>query len=163
MCPKTTFRATLLLTLYFQLFWNISQNVQSSASHYPSCLCMLCVRVFGQALGSLAQMLLCLPALLGSDQSAKPSVFLLCVCVSASMCVYMCVCVCRREWVWRMPALPRTAQLRSTRDMWHKETSEQVGETVWLCFSMCVHFLNASLAPVVYERGLVLVEQMAEC
>lgn len=62
---------------------------------------MLCVRVPGQVqsgdpagLGSLVQMLLCLPGLLGSDQtSAKLSVFLLCVCVS----VCVCVCVYRRE------------------------------------------------------------------
>lgn len=62
-----------------------------------------------------------------------------------------------------MPALPRTAQLHTTREMWHKETSEQVRERVCLCLRVCAHFLNASLAAVVYERGLVQVEQMAEC
>lgn len=123
MCVKTTFSASLLLTLYFQQFWKFFCNVQYPAIHYPSCLCMVCVRVSGQVqsrdpagLSSSVQMRLCLPGLLGSDQSAKPPVFLLCVCISVThACV--CVCVCRREWDQRMPALPRTAQLHITRGM----------------------------------------------
>lgn len=69
-----------------------------------------------------------------------------------------------------MPALPRTARLSSTREMWHKETSERTSErasgrkSVSVLERVCVHFLNAPLTAVVaYERGLVLVEQMAEC
>lgn len=94
MCLKGTFRARLLVTLYFQQFWIFSWNVQYPAIHYPSCLCMLCVRMSGQVqsrdpagLSSLVQMLLCLPGLLGSDHSARPSLFLLCVRVSVNTCL----------------------------------------------------------------------------
>lgn len=62
-----------------------------------------------------------------------------------------------------MPALTGRARFDSTREMWHKETSEQVRKRVSV-LEMCVHFFNAPLTTMaVYERGLVLVEQMAEC
>lgn len=66
-------------------------NIRSLSMLYPLCLCMLCVHVSGRVqsrdqarLSNLVQMLLCLPGLLSSDQSAKPSVFLLCVCISVN-------------------------------------------------------------------------------
>lgn len=61
-----------------------------------------------------------------------------------------------------MPALPFAAQLDSTREMWHKETSEQVRKRLSVLETcVCVHVLKASLTMAAHERGLVLPEQMA--
>lgn len=67
------------------------------------------------------------------------------------------------------PAQNSPAQLHqrdvAQRDQWANErASEREKECVCVGESVCVHFLNAPLTAVAaYERGLVLVEQMAEC
>lgn len=161
----------LLLTLHFQQFGTFSRNVQYLAIRYPSCLCVLCVRVSGQVrsrdpagLGGLVQMLLCACSLGLRSECQALCVFV----VYRWVCVCLCVCVCI-SWVYGcvcvscvMPALPRTAQLDSTREMWHKESTEQVRKSVSV-LEVCVHFFYASLTAAANERGLVLLEQMAEC
>lgn len=144
----------------FRYLAEMSSFLPSTILHIYVCCGSGQARSGGPAgLSCSVQMLLCLPRLLGTDQSACPSVFLLCVCVYT----YLCVCVSRHEWFCRMPALPRAAQLHTTGETWHKETTERARERVCLCLRACVHFLNAPLTAVVYERGLVLEEQMAEC
>lgn len=62
-----------------------------------------------------------------------------------------------------MPALPVAAQLDSTREMWHKEASERVRKKSVSVSGTCVQVLKVSLTMAAHERGLVLLEQMAEC
>lgn len=133
MCLKGTFRAMLLVKLYFQQFRIFSWNVQYPAIHYPSCLCMLCVHRSGQVQprdpdpgrSSLVQMLLCLPSLLGSDHSAKPSLFLLCVCVlvNTCLCVRMFVGANECEACQPCPEQPSFTLQRDVaqRDHWASE------------------------------------------
>lgn len=85
---------------------------------------------------------------------------ILCVKISlANPPFLVCVCVCV---INGMPALPIAAQLDSTREMWHKETSERVRKRLSVP-ETCVQVLKALLTMAAHERGLVLLEQMAEC
>ncbi len=92
-------------------------------------------------------------------------VFVVCMCIDEHMpvCVCVCVCMCACVFVGVNESEGCQPCPEQPREMWHKEATEQARERVCLCLRVCVHFLNASLTVVVYERGLVLVEQMAEC
>lgn len=63
------------------------------------------------------------------------------LCVKARLAnplflVHVCV-----WYKWGMPALPIAAQLDSTREMWHKETSERVRKWLCLCWRrVCAGF-----------------------
>lgn len=145
MCLKRTFRARLLVRLYFQQFRIFSWNVQYSAIHYPSCLCMLCVRMSGQVQprdpdpgrSSLVQMLLCLPGLLGSDHSAKPSLFLLCVRVSVNTCLCVHVFVGANECKACQPCPEQPSSTPPERCGTKRLLSKWEKECV--CVSECVY------------------------
>ena len=89
--------------------------------------------------------------------------FLLCVFVSVSVCVCVSVLVNESEGCQPCPEQPSSTP--PERCGTKSPVSERAGEkSVSVLERVCVHFLNASLtAAAVYERGLVLVEQMAEC
>lgn len=67
---------------------------------------------------------------------AVPSPLCFC-CVYGYQLTHASVCVCRREWVWRMPALPRPAHPLTATAMWHKETTEHERERACLCWRVC--------------------------
>lgn len=154
------------LHLISSQFGHFCQNVQYPSIHYSSCLCMLCVCASGQVqsgdpagLGSRVQMRLCVCLVSkDSDQSAKPSVFLLCVCISVGVCVF--VGMSKSEGCQPCPEQPsltaaKRCGTKRPLSKWEKECA--------CVLRVCVHFLNASLVALVYERGLVLLEQMREC
>ena len=165
-CMKITFSASLLVVLYsnnnFENYAYMSSIPESIMFMYAVCLCVWPSPVWRsrrtEPLGTDAPV--CAWSLGLRSECQALCVFVVCM---PYRWTHACVCGYRREWVWRMPVRSRTAQLHTTREMWHKESSEQEGERVCLFESVCVHFLNALLTTVGYERGLVLQEQMAEC
>lgn len=112
-------------------------------------------------------MLLCLPGLLGSDQSAKPlRVVVVCMRIGVSVFVCVCVSVLVNESEGCQPCPEQPGSAPPERCGTKRPVSERASgrKSVSVLERVCVLFLNASLTAVAaYERGLVLVEQMAEC
>lgn len=152
----------------FKSHVSFSRNSQCLVLHYPSCLGKQCFWPSAgwrsSRPGSRVQTLLCAGSLWFRSECQIFCFGCVCMYISVSSCLRIvgctcvCMCVCVSEGCQPCPELlsvtpPVRCGTKRPLRKWEK---------VFQCRGVCTLF-NASLTAVGYERGLVLLEQMAEC